>query len=642
MENNLKKNTSFGRDILAMLPAIIFCLSILALRTKLDKMPLSDIYWIPYSDNTLITDIYSYYKALMVVIAGLAAAAVLGAKLATKKIQIKSKYLYIPAAVYLVLALLSSLFSDYRYFAFKGAYQHYEGIFVLISYIVVMFFLYHIVNSHRRVGIIVFTALAAALLLGIVGLSQAMGRDLFTTLTWEKFITPNVVYEDGSTAWQRLEAMAAEGKSPYVHIFTRGEVYQSVYNVNYVPFYLCLILPLVAMLFIRLYQSKKPAIKVLSFSLLAFFGLLVYNFFAANSASGFFGLLIMAIAALVLLNKRIFKWIVPILCILIVAGAVMGVLSDRWLPEVKSKFSELGSAISRSFKIYAQGEDIKTDYENAPGSVFAIIDYIETGEGRVGFSVDGNLLQVIRDEENKQFLITDDEGTPLPLMYTDKEGVYAIADERFHDYVRVEHRGALDVYYIILVTQKTNWRFIFREGTFYYTNRHGYEVTLRNVPHIGFEGHYDFGSSRGRIWATTIPMLKDRIFLGSGADTYMFVFPQNDYATLYSTRADLGLITDKAHNLYMQYWVQTGLISLIAWLVMVFFYIVGAVKYFWKRGFEDFSDFVNGGIFLGILGFLTTALFNDGSVNTMPMFYTMLGTGLAINNRENWPKQKEA
>lgn len=638
MGKSLKKKASFGQDILAMLPAIIFCLSILAVRTKIDTMPLSDIYWSPYSDNTIITDIYSYYKALMVMIAGVLAAIVLGLKFASKKIEIKSKYIYVPAAVYLVLSLLSSLLSDYRYFALKGAYQHYEGIFVLISYIVVMFFLYNIINSHRRVGIIVFTALAAALLLGIIGLSQALGKDLFATHTWEKFITPNVVYEDGSTAWERLEAMAAEGTSPYTYKFTRGEVYQSVYNPNYVPFYLCLIVPLVAMLFIWLFRSKKIPLKLLSLPILALFGLILYNFFAANSASGFFGLFIMAIAALLLLNKRIFKWIVPILCLLLVAAAVMGTLSDRWLPEVKSKFNNLISDFSQNFKIYAQGEDINTDYENAPGSVFAPIDYIETEEGRLGFSVNGNLLQLIRDDANGQFIIADAEGILIPLMYTDEEGVYAIADERYHDYVTVRHEGVLDVFYITLRTRGTDWRFIFREGTFFYVNKYGYEVTLTKIPHIGFEGHYGFGSWRGLIWATTIPMLKDRILLGSGADTYMFVYPQNDYATLYSIKpgTDINIITDKTHNIYMQYWVQTGLISLIAWIVMVGFYIFGAVKYFWKRGIEDFSDFVNVGIFLGILGFLTTAFFNDGSVNTMPMFYTMLGTGMAINNRENW------
>lgn len=74
---------------------------------------------------------------------------------------------------------------------------------------------------------------------------------------------------------------------------------------------------------------------------------------------------------------------------------------------------------------------------------------------------------------------------------------------------------------------------------------------------------------------------------------------------------------------------------------MVGFYLVGAVKYFRKRGFVDFCDFVNGGIFCGIIGFLATAFFNDGSVNTMPMFYTMLGLGFAINARDQWVQSEQ-
>ena len=73
---------------------------------------------------------------------------------------------------------------------------------------------------------------------------------------------------------------------------------------------------------------------------------------------------------------------------------------------------------------------------------------------------------------------------------------------------------------------------------------------------------------------------------------------------------------------------------------MVGYYLVGAAKQFRKRGFVDFCDFVNGGIICGICGFLAVAFFNDGSVNTMPMFYTMLGTGLAINMRDKWPSDE--
>lgn len=86
--------------------------------------------------------------------------------------------------------------------------------------------------------------------------------------------------------------------------------------------------------------------------------------------------------------------------------------------------------------------------------------------------------------------------------------------------------------------------------------------------------------------------------------------------------------------------VFLGLISLVAWLAMVGYYLVGAAKQFRKRGFVDFCDFVNGGIFCGICGFLAVAFFNDGSVSTMPMFACELGTGLAINWRDKWPGEE--
>ena len=83
-----------------------------------------------------------------------------------------------------------------------------------------------------------------------------------------------------------------------------------------------------------------------------------------------------------------------------------------------------------------------------------------------------------------------------------------------------------------------------------------------------------------------------------------------------------------------------GLISLRAWLTLVGYYLVGAVEPFRKRGFVDFCDFVNGGIFCGICGFLAVAFFNDGSMNTMPALACVLGMGLAINRRDKWPSDE--
>lgn len=58
-----------------------------------------------------------------------------------------------------------------------------------------------------------------------------------------------------------------------------------------------------------------------------------------------------------------------------------------------------------------------------------------------------------------------------------------------------------------------------------------------------------------------------------------------------------------------------------------------AANRFGRHGLVNFCGFVNGGIFCGVIGLLAVAFFNDGSVNTMPMFYIMPGTGLAIHMR---------
>jgi hypothetical protein len=42
-------------------------------------------------------------------------------------------------------------------------------------------------------------------------------------------------------------------------------------------------------------------------------------------------------------------------------------------------------------------------------------------------------------------------------------------------------------------------------------------------------------------------------------------------------------------------------------------------------------EFAGVGIFLGVMGFVFTGLVDDSSVSTMPVFYGLLGTGIAIN-----------
>ena len=640
MGNSLEKR--IVKDILLTLPAFVFVLSILLVRVHLFSMPMTDIYWSEATDTSTMSDIFSYWKAVTIIGAACLAALFLIIGYFSNSIRFKKSFLYIPIFIYVVFVLISFFASDYKYFALRGMSEHFEGTIVLLAYMVMVLFLANMVDSDRRIKYVIYCALGVACLLGILGVTQAIGQDFFSTTTGQKMMSPNYTLDNGMKMWDMIDIMADSGQSVFGFSFSEGEVYQTVYNINYVPFYLSLLIPISAVLFIY-FATNGSRKKGVSIVLLALYGLLLYNFFAANSASGYCGLLAIFIAALIIFHKELRRWVKPIICLIVVSAMVLGVLSDRWIPEIKNQFAQSLNFILTP--VYADDlpADIITEYENAPGSKYIVIDYIDSTSNPLRFGINGAELKVFRDVNNASYAFMDGDNNQLYIREVPNQyGFYEILDPRFHDYVRLALSNVNENSYVVVATEGTRWPFRFNGESFVYLNPVGKEVPIGPVKHAQLFD-YAFGSQRGLIYDTVIPMLDEYILIGAGADAFTFVYPQNDYVTLHNQfwGYKMTRVTDKAHNLFLQYWVNTGLLSLIAWLALVGYYLLNAIKLFHKQGFVKFSDFVNGGIFCGIVGFLFIALFNDGSVNTMPMFYTMLGTGLAINMKDRWMSESD-
>ena len=645
MENKLNKRNLI-QDVFYVLPGLVFALSIMLVRLHLFSMPMTDIYWSEATDASTLTDVFNYWKAITIITAAVLAVVVSVVGYFRGLVLLKKSFLLVPAFVYAAFVLVSLLFSDYEYFALRGMSEHFEGTIVLLSYTIMVIFLANVVDSERRLKCIVYCALGATLLLGILGISQATGNDFFSTTAGQKLMTPNYVLENGIKSWDMIDILAKSGQKVYDFSFTDGEVYQTVYNINYVPLYLSLLIPISAIGFVAFGINEDKKKRWISLAFLLLFGVYLYNFFTANSSSGYLGLAGVFVTALIIFRKNLKKWVKLIVCLTVVLGLVMGLTVSRWLPEIRKAMGEISSLVV--VPVFADDVSIQRDYDNEPASVGLPIDFIETYDSYMDFGINNATLRITRDNSASSFIITDDQYNQLYLTNIEgEEGYYQVLDERFHDYVKLAlSTDAEGNKYVLIANKYIEWPFIFDGTRFLYHNLVGKNVTLTQIPHSDLIKNYSAGTGRGRIWATTIPMLSHYIVSGAGADIFTFVYPQNDYVFVYNTggimNRDLWLstVTDKAHNLYMQYWVNIGLISLLAWLTLVGYYLVGAVKQFRKRGFAEFSDFVNGGIFCGIIGFLFVAFFNDGSVNTMPMFYTMLGTGLAINMRDKWPSDE--
>ncbi len=60
-------------------------------------------------------------------------------------------------------------------------------------------------------------------------------------------------------------------------------------------------------------------------------------------------------------------------------------------------------------------------------------------------------------------------------------------------------------------------------GKPYISDVFGYRIEDMNVEKV-LPGYEKFASGRGFIWSRSIPLLKDSVFIGYGADTYPLIF----------------------------------------------------------------------------------------------------------------------
>ena len=158
-----------------------------------------------------------------------------------------------------------------------------------------------------------------------------------------------------------------------------------------------------------------------------------------------------------------------------------------------------------------------------------------------------------------------------------------------------------------------------------------------NAEYIGFEGKEKIGSSRGYIWSRTLPLLKNCLVTGYGADTFTYIFPQNDYLAKYYSytfedhNEGFYITVDKPHNLYLQIFYGNGLIALIAFLGIVVFYLVDCFRLYAFRREYRAEQIMGAAVMLGMVGYLAAGMFNDSVVHVAPVFWVLLGVGAALN-----------
>ncbi|HZK02627.1 MAG TPA: O-antigen ligase family protein, partial [Anaerovoracaceae bacterium] len=514
---------------------------ILLMRMYVYERPMDQFYW--SVGNEQLIEFFSYYKMVFILISAVLALLVILYRITTSTFYVRKNNLYILMAVYTLFVFLSYLFSDYKEFSLLGFNERFEGTLVQISYMVMLYFIYNIVTNERSLKWMLYILGASSVLLGLLGISQYTGHDFLRTTIGKKIYTPSIY-------WDQLDTIT--------FTFQNKEIYQTVYNINYVSFYITLLIPIFALLFIGVKNLKgKVAWGILFF-------LAIFNLVGSKSSGGFLGLGVVFIVALILLNKRILQWKKPILILLAMTLIAGGLTYEVWTKEISHSFKGMAKDDPpiniESFEIIASD---KVDPDKTPGTKRPYIDYIETGEDNIVLSLNGEPLTIkihaSEGDEPAYMALTDKKQDPILIAPTGDEDVYSIMDNRFYDYATLSYGSSDDFNFIMVNTPETEWTFVVGDEIGY-INPAGKAVRLSKVPAVGWKDNQSFGSGRGYIWSRTLPMLKETLLLGHGADTYVLHFPHDDYAGKYNAKWKLNKIVDKPHNMYVGMAVGTGAI----------------------------------------------------------------------------------
>lgn len=588
------RERSITESLLLLFP-LLLTVTVLPLIVKMHEYntELSKYDW--FSKGSTYFDFFLYYKQWFFVgLCSLMVIIMIGRAITLKE-KLKYHKVLLPLFLYTLLTLISTLFSDYRSTGFLGGFEQFENVFTIIGYALVVYYSYMVITSETELKLLINSVAIGALILGVIGTFQAFGMDFFNS-------------EFGKSV------IVAKGHSPSSLniVFGEGRVYSTLYNPNYVGVYTSIMIPLfTVMLFFgkRLYEYILYGLVVITCAI---------SMFGSQSKAGIISIGFAFLIAIIMLRKIIWK---------------------KWKIFIPIAISFIGVFIIVNFinnNIYLN--TIMKVFKLTTNKIVTL-NAIETFDENVQITYKENKLYVSEDSEG-DIILTDENNSVIPYNVVEqREDAYLIQvnDIRFQEILIINHLTGDFCFSLYINGQYWSFSNSAVPGTYTYYNRYGNFTPIETANSSVFNGKEAFASSRGYIWSRTFPILKDYLILGSGADSFVFVFPQYDYVGFYNYGYQ-GTLISKPHSLFLQVGVQSGLLALFMLLSFFVLYIVHSFRIYFHNPFQSISSIIGLGVFTSIISFLVSGISNDSSISVSPVFWVIVGIGFVCNIIE---KRKE-
>ena len=586
-QNNKQKNKDAGIRWMEILPLLLMVtVQPLTVIGKKVAVYLGEYSWFPSAEYQY--DFFMYGKMVVFLILTVWSLVILADRclIGRKKLILEKKWLVL--GIYGLFVVISTFASIDHNLSLKGMWEQYETVWILLGYLLAAFASLQLLQGEKTQHMMIAALCVGAGVEAIIGVFQMAGLDIWSSAPGKALITAGIEKSVRDT----------------LH-FTGGKkhtVYMSLYNPNYAGVYIILAFPLV----LAALMLAKKAWQKLAAAVIAV--LLLICLIGSGSKTGLLVLLLTGIVTgLAMLPGR--KKAIGILLCVALAGTAWIAAGDSGRAYLKRSLKRTITKVEnyRFQDIHADGQQVYLKYQD-----------------------EEIWLDIVEEDGEPVLIAMDADGMLLPTEWDEQEQYWKIPQKPFRKclFTITEQDG---IYLLCLNKSRVEWNFAKTglDGDYTYITGFGKAGTIEEAPAV-LKGYERALSGRGYIWGRTIPLLSEHILLGTGPDTFIEAFPQNDYVKRYNTSNVMYReIPSKAHSMYLQSALQTGVLSMICLVVFWFWYLKDSFSLYL---IQKKRDWIGLACAVSVTGYLLMGLMNDSNLATAPVFWCILGLGLAVNH----------
>ena len=292
--------------------------------------------WLPA--NAVESDFFLYGKLFVLFFCCLFMIVILARMRFWRQIHEMPKYLLLPI-LYGGFAIASSQHANHPFLSVRGMTGNMQGLFVILSYLVVFFYSFFWVKKTENISILIKLLGVSIGILGVIGISQFFGFDLLSMGFVKEFLG---------------------GRKARVSHF----IYLTLYHWNYVGSYVSLLLPVTVAMIVYFHEAGKKRERTFWFVL---FYLLIFCLFGSQSRTGTLAVLVSFCIGGVKYRNKVCQYKRTILCVLVSVLAILFFCNWYITGDIFGKWQQVRFSTKGSKKLsYIETKDnhVKIRYKN--------------------------------------------------------------------------------------------------------------------------------------------------------------------------------------------------------------------------------------------------------------------------------------